>query len=102
MTADGQVHAFSVLNQSVVLYGVLTCFLTCTQASQKTGTMVWYSHLFKSFPHSVMIHTVIGFSGADERVVAKSGLTLCDLMDCSTPDFPVLHYFLEFVQIHVH
>ena len=27
---------------------------------------------------------------------------LCDLMDCSTPGFPVLQYLLEFVQTHVH
>ena len=34
--------------------------------------------------------------------VAKSCLTLCDPMDYSTPGFSVLHYFLEFAQIHVH
>ena len=34
--------------------------------------------------------------------VAKSGLTLCDSMDCSTPDFPVLHHLLELAQTHVH
>ena len=34
--------------------------------------------------------------------VAKSCPTLCDLMDCSTPGFPVLHYLPEFAQIHVH
>ena len=28
--------------------------------------------------------------------------TLCDLMDCSMPGFLVLHYLLEFAQIHVH
>jgi len=28
--------------------------------------------------------------------------TLCDLMDCSTPGFPVLHYLPEFAQTHVH
>ena len=28
--------------------------------------MVWYSHLSKSFPQFVMIHTVKGFSVADE------------------------------------
>ena len=28
--------------------------------------------------------------------------TLCDLMNCSTPGLPVLHYFLEFAQTHVH
>ena len=34
--------------------------------------------------------------------VTKLCLTLCDLMDCSTPDFPVLSHFMEFAQIHVH
>ena len=26
----------------------------------------------------------------------------CDPVDCSTPDFPVLHYLWEFFQVHVH
>ena len=34
--------------------------------------------------------------------VTMSYLTLCDPMDCSKPGFPVLHYCLEFAQIHVH
>ena len=34
--------------------------------------------------------------------VAQSCLTLCDPMDCSTPGFPVLHYFPEVAQTHVH
>ena len=34
-------------------------------------------------------------------LVAKSCLTLCHPTDCSTPGFPVLHYLLEFAQIHV-
>ena len=29
--------------------------------SQETGQVVWYSHLFKNFPQSVVIHTVEGF-----------------------------------------
>ena len=33
--------------------------------------------------------------------IAKSCPTLCDPIDCSTPDFPVLHYLPEFAQIHV-
>ena len=28
--------------------------------------MVWYSHLFKNFPHFVVIHTVIVFSVINE------------------------------------
>ena len=31
-----------------------------------------------------------------------SRVRLCDPMDCSLPDFPVLHHLLEFAQIHVH
>ena len=34
--------------------------------------------------------------------VAKSCLTLCDPMNCSTPGFPVLHHLPEFAQTHVH
>ena len=35
--------------------------------------------------------------------VAQSCPTiLCYPTDCSTPDFPVLHYLLEFAQTHVH
>ena len=34
--------------------------------------------------------------------VSKSGLTLWDPMDCSTPDFPVLHYLPEFAQTHIY
>ena len=33
--------------------------------------------------------------------VAKSCLTHCDAMDCSTPSFPVLHYLPELAQTHV-
>ena len=34
--------------------------------------------------------------------VTKLRPPLCDLMDCSTPGFPVLYYLLELVQTHVH
>ena len=34
--------------------------------------------------------------------VAKSCLSLCNPMDCSMPDFPVLHCLSEFAQTHVH
>ena len=33
--------------------------------------------------------------------VAQSCPTLCNPMDCSTPDFPVLHHLQELVQIRV-
>ena len=34
--------------------------------------------------------------------VTKLSPPLCDLTDCSTPGFPVLHYLPELVQTHVH
>ena len=34
--------------------------------------------------------------------VTESCSTLCDLMNCSTPGFPVLHHLPEFTQTHVH
>jgi len=35
-------------------------------------------------------------------VQSLSHLTLCDPMDCSTPDIPILRYLPEFAQTHVH
>ena len=34
--------------------------------------------------------------------VTQSCPTLCDLMDCSMPGFPIHHQLLELAQIHVH
>ena len=34
--------------------------------------------------------------------ITKSCPTLCDPIGCSTPGFPVLHYFLESAHTHVH
>ena len=45
------------------------CFLTCIQISQEAGHIVWYSHLFKNFPESVVIHTVKGFNGVNEAEI---------------------------------
>ena len=34
--------------------------------------------------------------------VAKLGPALCEPVDCSTLEFPVFHYLLEFAQVYVH
>ena len=44
----------------------------------------------------------IQFSVFPIVIQSLSCMTLCDLMNCSTLGFPVLHYLLEFAQIHVH
>ena len=51
---------------SCCIQGSNCCFLTHIQVSQEIGKMVWHSHLFKSFPQFVMIHTVKGFSVVNE------------------------------------
>ena len=45
------------------------CFFTCIQFSQEAGQVVWYSHLFKSFPQFIVIHTIKGFSIINEAEV---------------------------------
>ena len=61
--------------------GFNCCFLTHTQVSQETGKVVWYSHLFKSFPQFVVIHTIKGFSLVNETevdVFLEFSCFLCD------------------------
>ena len=58
---------FLILNQSVVPYKVLTCFLTHIQVSQEIGKMVWCSHLFKNFAVCYDPHK--GFSIVSETEV---------------------------------
>ena len=43
--------------------------------------MVWYSHLFKSFPQLVMIHAIKGFSIVNETEVDVFLEFLCFLYD---------------------
>ena len=48
-------------------------------------------------------HCLLRFLGISEfNSVAQSYPTLCDSMDCSTPDFLVHHQLLEAAQTHVH
>ena len=51
------------------MWGSNCCFLTCTQVSQEAGKVVWYSHLFKNFPHFVVIHMVEDFIVVNEAEV---------------------------------
>ena len=55
------------------------CFLTCKQVSQETDKMVWYSHLTKSFPQFVTIHTVKSFSLVEETDRCFSEIPLLSL-----------------------
>ena len=54
---------------------------------------------FWSFVFWVSVPLAYTFCGCS---VAHLCPTLCDLMDCNMPGFPVLHYLSEFAQTHVH
>ena len=44
------------------------CFFTCIQISQEAGQVVWYPHLWKTFPQFIVIHTVKGFGIVNKAV----------------------------------
>ena len=56
-----------------------------------------HKYLENSHIRSCSALLVIEFSS-----VAQSCLTLCDLMDCNTPGFPIHHQLPELTQTHVH
>ena len=59
VTTDNASYTFLNLKSiDCYIQGSNCCFLTRVEFSQETGKMAWYSHLFKSFLQSAMIHTV--------------------------------------------
>ena len=62
------------------MYSSNCCLLTCIQISQEAGQVVWYSHLFETFPQFVVIHTVKGF-GIVNKAEADIFLELSGFFD---------------------
>ena len=52
--------------------------------------------------HRLPLHLILSCSSVQFSSVAQLCLTLCDLMDCSTPHLPVHHQLPESTQTHVH
>ena len=76
----------------------LFIYVYCTLPTQnvnsmKTGNVVSFS---------ITQNNARSCCGGGCCSVTKSCQTLCDPMNCSTPAFPVLHYFPEFAQTHIH
>ena len=94
---------------SVQLLSYVWLFVTPWTAAQQgflSFTVSWISLKFMSV-ESVMpsnclnlCHPLLLLSQFSS--VAQSCWTLCNPMDCSTPDLPVHHQLLEFTQTHVH
>ena len=69
------------------LFGTMSdfnsCFLTCIQISQEAGQVVWYLHLFQSFPQFIVIHTVKGFGIVNKGEIDVSLKLSCFIDDPS-------------------
>ena len=73
---------FPIWNQSVVLCPVLTvASWPAYRFLRRAGNVVWYSHLFKNFPQSVVIHTVKGFGIVNKGEVDVSLELSCFFSD---------------------
>ena len=57
------------------------CFLTWIQVSQESGQVIWYSHLFQSFPQFIVVYTVKGFC-----IVNKSEIDVFLELSCFFDD----------------
>ena len=69
--------------------------------SEMVAFLIWYVAVVLVFPFTTILlwgPCTLGSCCS----VARSCPTLFDLMDCSTPGFPVPHRLLEFAQVHVH
>ena len=73
--------------------------------SQKVGRRPKQSFLQRGYTDEQQTHEKmlnIAHYSVQFSSVSQLCLTLCDLMDCSTPAFSVYHQFPEFNQTHVH
>ena len=57
------------------------CFLTCIHFSQEAVQVVWYSHLFQSFPQFIVVHMVKGFG-----IVNKAEIDVFLELSCFSDD----------------
>ena len=81
------------IHTACLLLKLVRSWVPCPLPSRGALLWAWLHNLFAT---KTTFTTVCCYS------VAKLCPTLCDPMNCSTPGFPVLHYLLEFAQIHVH
>ena len=84
LSSDYSFVSFTVICNKVVMLS------TCMEQARSEFLHNWHRWI-------LAIKQSVQFSS-----VAQSHLTLCDPMDCSTPDFPVLHHLPQLTQSHVH
>ena len=111
---NGVVNHFAAVGRGAVSKGSLMCVSQQTECRSRCELLLSLTlifpqmsnkttlHYFSLLKNIVIFHNNIYLScnccccSAD-----KSCLTFCNPLDCSMPDFPVLHCLLEFAEIHV-
>ena len=90
----GVLNQLSLSSEYYWLFEVPLHFLASHIVADDTQVfyLSWFVHTFS--------HEGLHMSSCSS--VAQLCPTLCDPVDCSTPGFLALHYYLEFAQTHVH
>ena len=83
------------------------CLLTRREVTQGTDKVVWYSHLFKSFPQKdfLFLGSKITADSDSDQIRSDQLLIVSDSLrpqNRCTPGLPAHHQLLEFTQTHVH
>ena len=82
-------------DQTLVPCLLFQCIPYCPQKKMSSKCMAPYLSLLKN--------KILGDRDKNIVVIVQSLIpTLCNSMDCSTPDFTVLHQLLELAQTHIH
>ena len=82
-------------DQTLVPCLLFQCIPYCPQKKMSSKCMAPYLSLLKN--------KILGGRDKNIVVIVQSLIpTLCNSMDCSTPDFTVLHQLLELAQTHIH
>ena len=99
---------FKITTHSDCSHEIKRCLLLGRKATTNLDSVL-KSRDIHYFADKSLYNQIYGFSSSRVWMwsvqfssVAQLCPTLCDLMDCSTPGFPVLHRLLEFGQTHVH
>ena len=101
---DGEFFQVHVFGEGSTSNATIACSAgpVCPQEKvmKSYSFLKWQPHILQVLI-AFTIFKLTHYSGVDCCSVAKSSMTLCDPMDCSTPGFPVLNYLLEFAHTHV-
>ena len=76
--------------------------MTISIDAQKSFEKTQHSHMIKILQKIDIEGTYLNISSVQFSSVAQSCLTLCNLMNHSTPGLPFHHQLPEFTQTHVH